>query len=50
MSEVYTKFTFFPIIIIEITLETIKKILPRPGFEPTPAQGEQQFGNSYVKM
>ena len=27
-----------------------KKILPRPGFEPTPAQGEQQFDNSYVKM
>ena len=27
-----------------------KKVLPRPGFEPTPAQGEQQSGNSYVKL
>ena len=27
-----------------------KKNIMVTGFEHTPAQGEQQFGNSYVKM
>ena len=37
---------FCPIIIIKSSNGNNKKDLPRPGFEPTPAQGKQQFGNS----
>ena len=37
---------FCPIIFIKSNNGNNKKVLPRPGFEPTPAKREQQFGNS----